>query len=220
MYCPHWYCCLPAQSASNDTGRLDAPVYFWLFLPPVFCKFPQVVVLRRWETPARIRCLVSRNSRANIRAPDIQGPVAQFVVISKFCFETNRRNIGDTHIFRTVADKTVWAQPDAYEAYVRSGPTRGCSLNLSRIVGTKPWRQGTRVLPLRTCGDTSNSIFTRTTIRTYSDPRYQPYSTVSSGFRQHALLNLVRMHYLRQEHVAARKVGANLSSSLVVVDSL
>ncbi|KAJ7905458.1 hypothetical protein B0H14DRAFT_2660330, partial [Mycena olivaceomarginata] len=74
------------------------------------------------------------------------------------------------------------------------------------LLGTKPWRQGTRVLPLKTCADTSNNIFTRTTIRTYSDPRYQPYSTVSSGFRQHALLNLVRMHYLRQEHVAARKL--------------
>jgi hypothetical protein len=31
----------------------------------------------------------------------------------------------------------------------------------------------------------------------------------ASGYRQHALLSLVRMHYVRGEIVAARKVGVS-----------
>jgi anaphase-promoting complex subunit 5 len=33
-------------------------------------------------------------------------------------------------------------------------------------------------------------------------------SLACSGLRQHALLNLSRMHYLQHEHVAARKVSS------------
>ena len=33
---------------------------------------------------------------------------------------------------------------------------------------------------------------------------------IGSGVRQHALLNLVRMHYLRDEITAARNVGSTL----------
>ncbi|KAJ7343519.1 hypothetical protein DFH08DRAFT_872936 [Mycena albidolilacea] len=79
----------------------------------------------------------------------------------------------DTHIFRTVADKTVWAQPDAYEAWDKALAT----------------------------GD--ESIATEN-LRRYFEQHF--HENNDSGFRQHALLNLVRMHYLRQEHVAARKL--------------
>ncbi|KAJ7470732.1 hypothetical protein FB451DRAFT_1254671 [Mycena latifolia] len=79
----------------------------------------------------------------------------------------------DTHIFRTVADKTVWAQPDAYEVWEQSLAT----------------------------GD--ESIATEN-LRRYFEQHFHEQN--DSGFRQHALLNLVRMHYLRQEYVAARKL--------------
>ncbi|KAJ7097958.1 hypothetical protein B0H15DRAFT_823591 [Mycena belliarum] len=79
----------------------------------------------------------------------------------------------DTHIFRTVADKTVWAQPDAYDS----------------------WEKGLAT------GD--ESVATEN-LRRYFEQHFHEQN--DSGFRQHALLSLVRMHYLRQEYVAARKL--------------
>ncbi|KAJ7709939.1 armadillo-type protein [Mycena rosella] len=79
----------------------------------------------------------------------------------------------DTHIFRTIADKTVWAQPNAYELWEKSLAT----------------------------GD--ESIATES-LRRYFEQHFHEQN--DSGFRHHALLNLVRMHYLRQEYVAARKL--------------
>ncbi|KAJ7219238.1 hypothetical protein GGX14DRAFT_435221 [Mycena pura] len=79
----------------------------------------------------------------------------------------------DTHVFRTVADKTVWAQPDAYGKWDKSLAT----------------------------GDESTAI---EHLRGYFEQHFHEHN--DSGFRQHALLNLVRMHYLRQEYVAARKL--------------
>ncbi|KAJ7452459.1 hypothetical protein B0H11DRAFT_2073533 [Mycena galericulata] len=78
-----------------------------------------------------------------------------------------------THVFRTVADKTVWAQPDAYEVWEKATAT----------------------------GDESVAI---ENLRKYFEQHFHEHN--DSGFRQHALLNLVRMHYLRQEFVAARKL--------------
>ncbi|KAJ7156003.1 hypothetical protein C8R43DRAFT_998757 [Mycena crocata] len=77
------------------------------------------------------------------------------------------------HIFRTVADKTVWAQPDAYDVWEKALAT----------------------------GD--ESIATEN-LRRYFEQHFHEHN--DSGFRQHALLNLVRMHYVRQEYVAARKL--------------
>lgn len=56
--------------------------------------------------------------------------------------------------------------------------------------------------------------------RKYSFPTAvrNQYLTDPSGFRQHALLNLVRMHYVRGEYVAARKVNAVLGILFSVVD--
>ncbi|KAJ6496647.1 hypothetical protein C8R47DRAFT_349617 [Mycena vitilis] len=79
----------------------------------------------------------------------------------------------DTHIFRTVADKTVWAQPDAYEVWGKALAT----------------------------GDESVAV---ENLRRYFEQHF--HDSNDSGFRQHALLNLVRMHYLRNEFVAARKL--------------
>ncbi|KAJ7046748.1 hypothetical protein C8F04DRAFT_1061598 [Mycena alexandri] len=93
-------------------------------------------------------------------------PTAEFPVIKD-------RLHSDTHIFRTVADKTVWAQPDAYEIWDKALAT----------------------------GD--ESVATEN-LRRYFEQHFHDHN--DSGFRQHALLNLVRMHYLRHEYVAARKL--------------
>ncbi|KAJ7172511.1 armadillo-type protein [Mycena filopes] len=93
-------------------------------------------------------------------------PTAEFPVIKD-------RLHSDTHIFRTVADKTVWAQSNAYELWDKALAT----------------------------GD--ESVATEN-LRRYFEQHFHEQN--DSGFRQHALLNLVRMHYLRQEYVAARKL--------------
>ncbi|KAJ7774662.1 hypothetical protein DFH07DRAFT_800430 [Mycena maculata] len=93
-------------------------------------------------------------------------PTAEFPVIKDHLHSA-------THVFRTGADKTVWAQPDAYEIWEKATAT----------------------------GDESVAV---ENLRKYFEQHFHDQN--DSGFRQHALLNLVRMHYLRQEFVAARKL--------------
>ena len=67
------------------------------------------------------------------------------------------------------------------------------------------------MLQLRTYDGSLSSISMRIMTRKYLFPTAVKGSILeqtSSGFRQHALLNLVRMHYVQGEYVAARKVNA------------
>ncbi|KAJ7940672.1 hypothetical protein B0H13DRAFT_1939292 [Mycena leptocephala] len=72
--------------------------YIQLAAPSVFGYFCAVVVLRRRE--------LQKEYDAWCRG--VAAPTAEFPIIKDQLHS-------DTHIFRTIADKTVWAQPDAYE---------------------------------------------------------------------------------------------------------
>ncbi|KAH8980949.1 hypothetical protein EDB86DRAFT_2978203 [Lactarius hatsudake] len=95
----------------------------------------------------------------------------------------------DTLILKTHADEYRWAEPDAYSESAIS--LYSCLVPDLYPVSNVGSRLVTRMRPPRTCEDSSNSIFMRGVTR--------------HGVRQHALLNLSRMHYLRHEHSAARK---------------
>ena len=79
-----------------------------------------------------------------------------------------------------------------------------------------------KILQLRTYDGFLSSISMRIMTRKYPFPKPGRLNTWTelSGFRQHALLNLVRMHYVRGEYVAARKVNVVLCILFSVVDFL
>jgi hypothetical protein len=117
--------------------------------------------------------------------------------------------IAELLIFKTHADKKSWAQPHAYEAYVTWFP----HVVYSPSYECFSWEKG------QATGD--ENVATESLRRFFeqhfheSNDSYVSFCCLwmevdwipYSGVRQHALLNLVRMHYIRNEYVVAQKVS-------------
>jgi hypothetical protein len=118
-------------------------------------------------------------------------------------------------IFRTQADRKIWAQPDAFESFVE------VLYSLSSIIAylfCVSWDKGYAT------GDENIAI---ENLRRFFEQHFHEFNdsyghrsffllkkidyTSFRGIRQHALLHLIRMHYVRGEYAAAHKVFILLS---------
>jgi len=91
------------------------------------------------------------------------------------------------------------------------------------IGGKKVKQSVMRISPMKTYAAFLNSIFMKVMIRT-SRTRYLVVHgqlvAYFRGYRQHALLNLVRMHFVREEYAAARKVDPTAKPRVQIKGSL